>query len=150
VGTNIKTTGLPRSARILEQRSSKVASRGRHGYACVSKAQRLGLPYQLALSLKKRKRQRHLFISFEYRAHLSSHVPFDRAAAPSDRRCVNSLKVNYYVNSKKFPTTRPESSGLRYPFRKHLYQPSENAMRIQTDLEATSISRGIRLLKQRS
>jgi len=53
MGTNIEATGVPRSAGLLEQRSSQVASCGRHGHACVSEAQRLGLSYQLALSLGK-------------------------------------------------------------------------------------------------
>lgn len=50
---NAETARIPRSARLLEQRSSQVPSRERHGYACLSKAQRLGLPYRLALPLGK-------------------------------------------------------------------------------------------------
>jgi curved DNA-binding protein CbpA len=45
VGTNTEATGVPRSAGLLEQRSSQVASRGGYGHACVSEAQRLGLSY---------------------------------------------------------------------------------------------------------
>jgi len=51
MGKNAETARIPRSARLLEQRSSQVPSRERHGYACLSKAQRLGLPYRLALPL---------------------------------------------------------------------------------------------------
>ena len=50
MGKNAETARIPRSARLLEQRSSQVASRGRYAYACVSKAQGLGLPHQLAFS----------------------------------------------------------------------------------------------------
>jgi len=53
MGKNAETARIPRSARLLEQRSSQVPSRERHGYACLSKAQRLGLPYRLALPLGK-------------------------------------------------------------------------------------------------
>ena len=51
VGTHAEAARVPRSARLLEQRSGQVASRGRDDHACVCKAYKHGLPYELALCL---------------------------------------------------------------------------------------------------
>ena len=74
MGTNTEATRVPRSARVLEQRSGEVASRGRYGDACVSKAQGLGLPYQLASAFLENDGGICLFWLYIARASLSSHM----------------------------------------------------------------------------